>query len=389
MAEKPMHVLVIATWYPQGADKLIGIYHKQFCQSLAREGVKVNMLHVDRQAISLAYKYPFMKKAYSRQEEGYTTYFQRMLNLSRLSYDLQMKQYVKVLEKLYRRYEKLHGKPDVLHAQVTTPAGYGVCKLGEKIGVPVVITEHASYFERFFTGKEAPYGKEAAQKAQVMTCVSGYMADIYREKYQIPAQVLPNVVDCSAFCLPKKPHDKLTFVSVSALRQNKGIDLIAQALKQLRDSQKLPEFTYLVVGDGDCKNQYMQKVEQLKMADRVEFLGQQTKEQIAEILSRADVLLIGSPVETFGIPAVEALSAGVPVVSTRCKGPEGFLTSECSELCNVDDPEDMADAILRMVSRLDSLDEQKVRHTAKQFDGPSVAKRAMEIYKEAMEKPGR
>ena len=380
-----LHVLVISTWYPQGKDALIGIYHKQFCESLAQNGIKVNMLHVDRQAISLIGRYPFMKKEYSRQENGYTTYFQRMLNLSRVSFDLQMRNYVKALEKLYRRYEKLHGKPHILHAQVTTPAGYAACVLGKKIGVPVVITEHASYFERFFSGQEGKYGRFAASAAARITCVSGYMKDIYAEKHGISAQVLPNIVDCSAFAGPKQPGDGvLRFTTVSALRPQKQIDLAARALKLLRDTNALPPFRYTVVGDGDQKQRYMQAVEEMGMQDCVEFVGRKSREEIARILSSTDILLIASTVETFGIPAVEALAAGVPVVSTKCRGPEGFLTADCSELCDPEDAESMAQAILRMYERLGELDEGGIRAVATQFDGPSVAAQAAAIYRQVL-----
>ena len=155
MENTNMHVLVVATWYPGGWDKLLGIYHKQFCKALAENGVKVNMLYVDRQAISSLPRYPFMQKYCALPEDGgYTTYCQKMLNASRISFDLQMRLYTKKLDALYRKYEAIHGKPDVLHAQVTVPAGYAACMVGKKYGIPVVITEHASYFERFFRGKE-------------------------------------------------------------------------------------------------------------------------------------------------------------------------------------------------------------------------------------------
>ena len=376
-----LHILVIATWYPHGKDKLIGIYHKHFCQALAKTGVKVNMLHVDRQAISLAFKYPFMKKAYEEACEGYTTYFQRMLNVSRISFDLQVKLYTKRLEKLYYRYEKIHGKPDVLHAQVTVPAGYAACVLAKKLGIPVVITEHATYFQRFMSGKEGKYAKYALENTAALTCVGKFMQEIYSKEYGLTAQLLPNIVNCAGYRLPRKERGPvLRFTSVCALRDSKRIDFAVQALKTLRDKNAIPQFQYTVVGDGYYAEQFKAATRQMQMDDCVSFVGQKNTEEIAQILADTDILLVASDVETFCIPAVEGLAAGVPVVSTKCGGPEDFLTPECSELCEVDDPASMADAILRLVNRLDSLDEDEIRQTAMQFDGEAVAEKAISIY---------
>lgn len=387
MENTPMHVLVVATWYPVGWDKLIGIYHKHFCKALAENGFRVNMLHIDRQAISALPRYPFMKKAYCLPQEGYTTYCRRMLNLSRISYDLQMKRYARQLDRLYRAYEKEHGKPDVIHAQVTVPGGYAACVIGKKYGIPVVITEHASYFQRFFRGKEEKYGRFAAENAKKVTFVSSYMAELFTRELGLEAQVLPNIVDCAAFAGPKtvSADDPLALVSVCALRPGKQIPVAVEALKLLRDSGKLEQFHYTVVGDGDQAESYKAAVKDMGMEEFVSFVGAKSREQIAQILSSSHILLIPSQLETFGIPAVEALAAGVPVVSTRCKGPETFLTPECAELCQVNDPADMAQAIYRMYCRLPQLDENALRAAARQFDSAAIAARAGALYREAIE----
>ena len=118
-----------------------------------------------------------MQKLYEESNTGYVTYCRRMLDISKFSADAQLSAYCRTVEKLYKAYVKKHGKPDILHAHVTVPAGYAAAKLGEKYHIPVVITEHSSYFERFFEGSTAKYGLYAARHS-VMTCVSGYMTDI-------------------------------------------------------------------------------------------------------------------------------------------------------------------------------------------------------------------
>ena len=383
-----LHVLVLSSWYPNPKDKLIGIYHKIFCKALADHGVKINMLFVERLPFSSCLRYPFMKKYAEEHNDGYVTYFRKMIHLGRLSYDLHMRSYVKNVERLYRRYEKLHGKPDVIHAQVTIPAGYAACKLGKKLGIPVVITEHASYFETFFSGKDAPYAQYALKHADKLTCVGKYMVDIFAKNGGDGIQVLPNIVDCSRFSGPKakKADDVLQLTSVCALRPQKDIQIAAAALKLLQEKKDFPAFRYTVVGDGQYGDFYKNAVKELGMEDYVDFVGRKDSAEIAQILSHTDILLIPSLIETFGIPAIEALAAGVPVVSTRCCGPEGFLTPECSEMSNVNDPQGFADAIERMVHRLPTMNAQAVRAVAAQFDSEAVAKQAVGIYREIIKK---
>ncbi len=384
---KQLHVLVVTTWYPNGKDKLIGVYHKLFCTAVANAGVKVNMLYVDRQGLSDLPKYPTMKKAYVDNNDGYKTYGRLELDVGRFGMDLQMNSYVKTAEKIYNAYVKENGKPDILHAQVMVPAGYAACKIGEKYGIPVLVTEHATYFERFFEGNEEKYARFVAEKAKI-TVVGNYMEDYLRDVQHIESSVLPNIVDTAVFNVPRKPHDPSVYniATVAGLRPGKATDDAIKAVKLLCEKNPDKKFKYTIVGEGQEEENFKALTKQLGMDGIIEFVGKKNAPEIAEILSVTDVLLMPSEIETFGIPAVEALAAGVPVVCTRCKGPEGFLYPECSEFCDVHDIEGMADAVMRMYERdkKGEIDHEDIRKFAEPFSAEAVANRAVGYYKEIL-----
>jgi glycosyltransferase involved in cell wall biosynthesis len=168
------------------------------------------------------------------------------------------------------------------------------------------------------------------------------------------------------------------------LRHGKNIRKGLMAFAKLRQEGKLTDFQYTVVGDGYLLEGYKQNAKELGLEDCVEFVGQKTHEEIAQLLTRSDVMLVTSNTETFCIPAIEAAAAGVPVVSTKCGGPEGFLTADAAEMCEVDDADSMADALWRMVQRLPSLEEEKIRAVSRPFDGAAVAHQAISYYKEVL-----
>lgn len=386
MSDK-LHVLVIPNWLPSKRDKITGTYHHTFCRALcASERVKVNMLYVDPQGMKTAYKYPFMKKSYTNEYGDYKLYARRMLDYSRFAYDAYIKAYTKKLDRLFCKYVKRFGKPDVIHAQVLLSAGYAASVVGKKYGVPVVITEHASYFESFLSGKKEKYARFACENARI-TCVGNYMNGILKEKYGYNSETLPNIVDTSVFFENEKaPSDPqlLNLVTVAALSMPKHIDDTVRALRLLRDRGEIGDFKFTVVGVGIMGDYYKSVVDELGMNDVVEFVGQKSPSEVAEYLSKSDMLIIASVIETFGIPAIEALAAGVPVVCTRCRGPEGFLDESCAEFCNPADPEDLARAIKTMCDRKDGFDVEYLRSRARAFSSESVADRAINIYKELM-----
>ncbi len=384
---KKIHVLIVPTWYPNGRDKLLGRYHIDFCEALCDDKrMKANLIYVDRQGLSLAKKYVKMKKNFVDDFGNFKLYGRKMLDLSKFGHSLQMRAYVKALLKAYKIYEKEHGKPDVIHGQVAVPGGYAACVLAKKINVPVINTEHSSYFMRYFTGWESKYNQVVMDQAMI-TCVGEFMIKDY-QKQNINAKLLPNTIKCNDFGLEPIKADKPRFnlVSVAALRQGKNFHFTIDAIKKLKD--EIPFIHFTIVGDGEEEQFYKSHCEKAGMNDFVSFVGRKTHKEIAEIFRTQDAFVIASDIELFAIPVVEAMSAGLPVVSTRCQGPEVYLTKETGYLCSVNDSDDLALAIKKMYENLDTFNSKRIKEIAKSYDAKTVADMAYNYYMEILKDKG-
>jgi N-acetyl-alpha-D-glucosaminyl L-malate synthase BshA len=104
----------------------------------------------------------------------------------------------------------------------------------------------------------------------------------------------------------------------------------------------------VLVGDGPERGTLERKVRKHGAQDCVHFLGRQ--EAVEEILPRADVFLMPSETESFGLSALEAMACGVPVVCTNVGGlPEIVEHGKEGFLCAVGDVESMANSIVALV----------------------------------------
>ncbi len=372
-----MKVLVIPTWYPIGSDSLMGIYHKEFTESLNKlDDVKADMLFISRQKITSFYKFPFMKKKEIINESNYKTYMYKMLNVGRISFKLQLNNYVKVLRKAIKWYIKENGRPDVIHANISIPAGYASAIVGKELNIPVLVQEHASYFERFFTGTNKEYGKTVLDNSH-FTVVSKYMQKEML-KYTKQVDVLPNIVDTSIFKKSKAPkRDAINLVIACALRQGKRIEDIFEAIEILKEEGHKVHLD--IIGDGYLMSEYQELCHKKNLDENVTFLGRKDKNAVAKIMAKNNIYVISSDIETFAIGGIEALACGIPVVSTKCLGPETYLDSKCGVFCEVKNPKSMAEAIIKCHKT--KYDPDYLVKVAKKFSSEEIAKQAVELYK--------
>ncbi len=124
---------------------------------------------------------------------------------------------------------------------------------------------------------------------------------------------------------------EIRFISVSNLNEGKGIDINLEALSKLQ-SEGMKDWTYTVVGDGEQQGRLLGMVRESRLESRVRFVGARPHEEIARFLADADVFILPSYREAFGIAYLEAMSAGLLVLGVRDQGPSAFIEHGVSGL---------------------------------------------------------
>jgi N-acetyl-alpha-D-glucosaminyl L-malate synthase BshA len=174
---------------------------------------------------------------------------------------------------------------------------------------------------------------------------------------EVAIDVIPNFVDADHFRpAPRRPEVRLhrlglapdapLLVHVSNFRPLKRVDDAVRVLAAVR--RRLPAAALACVGDGPERPRAEALARELGVADAVRFLGVQV--DVLEVLQQADVFLLPSESEGFGLAALEALACAVPVVGARVGGlPEVVADGVTGLLAAAGDVEAMAAAVLRLL----------------------------------------
>jgi colanic acid/amylovoran biosynthesis glycosyltransferase len=163
-------------------------------------------------------------------------------------------------------------------------------------------------------------------------------------------------VDLSEFePRPRRAPDVPTFVCVASLRPYKGHAVLLDACRQLRD--RGVRARVLLVGDGELRRRLAARVAREGLSGTVELLGARPHEEIPELLAGATAMVLPSvrardgQMEGIPVALMEAMAAGVPVITTRLSGiPELVADGETGLLVPERDPAALADAMERLAA---------------------------------------
>lgn len=379
-----MKVLVIARGYPTDRYRLNGIFEFDQAKALAKLGHEVLFLSLDIRSIRRIRKFG----THEIEKEGVLIH-DTSFPCGPAPYGIQNFIIRILLRKQYDQLIKKHGEPDIIHAHFLDYNYYTIKELRNK-RIPIVITEHSSALslERLSqdTNKK---GNASYKEADRVICVSNVLFGKIWDKFGRTAIVIPNIVDVEAFGYEgkKRKTKNFTFVSVARLSQEKRIPFLVEVFA---DFLKIfPKARLFIVGDGSEKKKINKIVSQCKIADSVSLAGLRSRKEIKEIFDQSDCFVLPSSSETFGVAYIEALASGLPVIATRCGGPEDFVDESNGILVEVDNREELLQAMQKMIRTIEKYNPEEIsKAVIDRFSDVAVAKQIERVYAEII-KDGR
>ena len=256
---------------------------------------------------------------------------------------------------LHHNLDLLHVHYAIPHASAAYMAKQIVAKVGKKI--PVITTLHGT--DITLVGKDktyAPVVTFSINESDAITAVSDNLRMETYKSFEITKEieVIHNFVDVARFS--KKPIDAFRrviapngeriLVHASNFRKVKRVQDVVRVFAAVR--KHMPA-KLLMVGDGPERPVMEDLVKELGLTDDVRFLGKQ--EQMEEILVVSDLFVLASEYESFGLAALEAMAASMPVVSTDAGGlPEVNIEGITGYLSGVGDVETMCRNAIKILS---------------------------------------
>lgn len=289
----------------------------------------------------------------------------------------------------------LAGAYDVVHAHlsVVSPFPTAVARSTDDAGIPTVLTVHSMLASKRpwvrIVRAIADWDRSSVLWTAVSRAAAAEARSVLRAGTEV--SVVGNAVDVDWWrAVPRRPRtgSPVTMVSVMRLAGRKRpfalLDAVERVVVESREAVRL-----VIIGDGPLEARLRAEILGRGLGHAVVLTGRQTREQIRALYADADVYVAPAYQESFGIAALEARAAGLPVVAMRSGGVGEFVRDGVDGLlCEDDDA--MADALIRLVADA-PLRAAIARHNVAQppdHDWPRALAQFDEVYLQARRRRG-
>ena len=208
---------------------------------------------------------------------------------------------------------------DLLHIHCCSgwgflPALIGI-PIGRRLKKRVVLTYHGGGAEQFFD-KHTRLIQYYLRRTDINIVLSGFLANVF-EKNKLPYTIIPNIIELDNQYYRERTALQPNFICTRAHEPIYNISCILRAFKNVQ--QKLPEATLEIVGDGSQHEQLIQQTKEIGLKN-VTFTGRVDNNEIYNYLDSADILLTSPVIDNMPVSILEAMNAGLLVISSKVGG---------------------------------------------------------------------
>lgn len=344
-AEAPLKVLTVARWYPSHDSPGRGSFVADLVKATVAAGVDARVASFDRVLIRGRVEWRDLDRVPARTALEQvatpealfaipTSYGAPGVSVARIPTirrpgtddpDALVEDHVEALRPFVRRLVETW-RPDVIHAHTGLPDGVAAATVGRELGIPVVVSEHASTVDADLANPVArDLYRTLFEHDTRLLAVSPSLAGRVAGATGMPVdriETMPDPVDDRAFPLADPAaRDADELLWVGSLGEHKGIDVLLEAFSIIRATR--PSVRLRLVGGERAAGERVRwkaMATELGVADAVTFDGWLDRVGVAAAMARAGVFVHPSPSETFGVAAAEAILTGLPVAARPSGG---------------------------------------------------------------------
>ena len=370
-------ILFVPAWYPDDDDPITGVFIQEQAVALSSE-FDVAVLIPGMAAWRNIARANTPDRSETRLQAGLPVY--REFALPLIPHGPESTDYAtfaRAAEKGFRKLVKEWGTPNVIHGHVVLPAGWSAWRLGQRYGVPVVLTEHSSPFSMHLgTDLSCQLARDTLTGVKQVIAISPSLAKELLEFHPgLDIEIIGESVRTDFFVpangVDKKKAKGKSFFVAARLAEQKGLSHLLEAVHILLRNG-LNSFELVIGGDGPDRLKLEKLARTLGVTQHCQFLGALNREQVKDRMQQCDVFVLSSLHESFGVVLGEAMACGKPVISTRCGGPEFVVNEETGVLVDVGKPEEMAAAMTDFISGRLSFEPDAVRNSVVSRFSPEV-----------------
>lgn len=377
-----MKLFVIPSWYPSASHPSTGIFFKEQAQIIARKypdwklGISLWGSHEPDLWIRVLRPLDAIFKLTSKVairpyenmlESNCVEFFTPAFTWTRHLMNGNIKGIIKANKTNLDKYILNFGKPDLIQADISFPAGKVAMELSKMYGIPYIIKEQMSPFP--LPSFKNDFKKMLLPQLRTARSVLSVGSNLTKElkEFGIEAEQTINFIDLDCFIPSKQSFkdDVITIFALGRLVEQKGFDMLIDAMGKLQ----IKNWILRIGGSGPLHKKLLKQAKRRGLDSNVKFIGSLNRAEVIEEMQQCDFFVLSSRHESFGVVVIEALACGKPLVYTKCGGITDQLPDEVgisSEISVVS----IQNAIDSMLTQYKKYDPQTIRKFVETYYSP-------------------